>query len=120
MKTGPATPRDAGGRLNARYLGRSIATIRRIEGRHLYSHRDARGVFQFDQKVRELREALKRGELRHSLVPRDHPGDASGICETVLVCGATMFFELTGPWGATLERRARYDVEARLLRVRKC
>jgi hypothetical protein len=49
----------------ARYLGKSIATVRRIEGRHLHPHRDARGIFQFQPgEVRELREALNRGELR--------------------------------------------------------
>lgn len=49
----------------AYYLRKSIATVRRIEGRHLHPHRDARGVFQFDRaEVRELRNALNRGDLR--------------------------------------------------------
>ena len=49
----------------ARYLGKSIATVRRIEGHHLHPRRDARGIFRFDRaEVRELREAVNRGELR--------------------------------------------------------
>jgi hypothetical protein len=49
----------------ARYLGRSIATVRRAEGRHLHPHRDAKGIFRFaPDEVRELRAALDRGQVR--------------------------------------------------------
>jgi hypothetical protein len=49
----------------ARYLGRSIATVRRVEGHHLHPYRDAKGVFRFDpDEVRALRTALDRGALR--------------------------------------------------------
>jgi hypothetical protein len=46
---------------------------------HLHPHRDARGVFQFDRaEVRELREALARGELRLTRInfARDHAPSA--------------------------------------------
>jgi hypothetical protein len=59
----------------ARYLGKSIATVRRIEGRHLHPRRDANGVFRFrPAEVRELRRALKCGELRLTRInfARDH------------------------------------------------
>jgi len=59
----------------ARYLGKSIATVRRIEGCHLHPHRDANGVFDFEPtEVRELRKALNRGELRLTGInfTRDH------------------------------------------------
>lgn len=51
----------------ARYLGKSIATVRRIEGRLLHPRRDARGAFQFDLlEVRELRAAIDNGDVRLS------------------------------------------------------
>jgi hypothetical protein len=49
----------------ARYLRRSVASVRRAEGRHLHPYRDAKGVFRFEpDEVRELRAALERGEVR--------------------------------------------------------
>jgi len=51
----------------ARYLGKSIATVRRAEGRYLHPSRDTRGVFQFDpDEVRELRRATEGGAVRLS------------------------------------------------------
>jgi hypothetical protein len=49
----------------ARYLGKSVATVRRAEGRYLHPRRDANGVhhFRFDE-VKALRDAVARGDVR--------------------------------------------------------
>lgn len=45
----------------ARALGRSIATVRRIEGVYLHPRRDANGIHRFDaREVRELQADLER------------------------------------------------------------
>jgi hypothetical protein len=49
----------------ARYLGRSIATVRRAEGVHLHPRQDHRGVNRFaPAEVRALAEAIRSGAVR--------------------------------------------------------
>lgn len=49
----------------ARYLGKSVATVRRAEGRHLHPRRDANGVHHFRfEEVKALRDAVARGDVR--------------------------------------------------------
>jgi hypothetical protein len=49
----------------ARYLGKSIATVRRAEGVHLHPRQDHRGVNRFaPAEVRALAQAIRRGEVR--------------------------------------------------------
>jgi hypothetical protein len=49
----------------ARYLGKSVATVRRAEGVHLHPRRDHRGVHHFaPAEVRALAQAIRVGEVR--------------------------------------------------------
>ena len=51
----------------ARCLGKSIATVRRAEGKYLHPRRDGRGMLHFDtNEVRRLRDAIERGDVRLS------------------------------------------------------
>ncbi|HYO97989.1 MAG TPA: hypothetical protein VER33_25975 [Polyangiaceae bacterium] len=46
----------------ARYLRKSVATVRRAEGRYLHPKRDANGVHHFQvDEVKALRDAVARG-----------------------------------------------------------
>lgn len=53
----------------ARYLGKSVATVRRAEGVHLHPKRDHRGVHHFaPAEVRALADAIQRGDVRLTLI----------------------------------------------------
>jgi hypothetical protein len=71
----------------ARYLGKSIATVRRAEGQYLHPRRDARGVHQFDShEVRELRQAAERGAVRLSHIDFGSPRAAPSSCASRRDC----------------------------------
>jgi hypothetical protein len=49
----------------AQRLGRSLATVRRLEGMELFPSRDAQGVHWFDEdEVQDVKQQLERGALR--------------------------------------------------------
>jgi len=48
----------------AKLLGRSIATVRRLEGRELFPHRDGNGILRFDlDEVNAVARRLRRGDV---------------------------------------------------------
>jgi hypothetical protein len=64
----------------ARYLGKSVATVRRAEGVHLHPRRDDRGVHRFaPAEVRALAQAIRRGEVRLSQVAFNQPAETRPI-----------------------------------------
>jgi hypothetical protein len=99
-------------------LGKSLATVRRIEGSLLYPTRDARGVHHFDDsEVETLARSVKSGSVRLSQELGPATGDAydfdaHATCEN---CAG-----LKGRVAALLaeleEQRHRHDLEVRELR----
>ena len=60
----------------ARYLGKSVATVRRAEGVHLHPRRDHRGVHHFrPAEVRALAQAIRGGEVRLTQIKFQQPAE---------------------------------------------
>ncbi|HEY2406939.1 MAG TPA: hypothetical protein VGI10_13105 [Polyangiaceae bacterium] len=68
----------------ARRLGKSLATVRRIEGVLLHPTRDSRGVHRFDsEEVEALARSTERGHLSLAATLESNGGKQCPNCETL-------------------------------------